>query len=69
MNQWVRIGLVVLLVVFGLRFAFGLFKIAMALVSTLFPLAILAGVGLIVYGLIWGNRKSLRSGHRGYLED
>jgi hypothetical protein len=70
MNSWVRLGLVVILGVFLLRFAFGVLAGAMTLVKVLFPLALVAGAGLVLYGLVRGaGRRSLGNGHRGYLDD
>lgn len=70
MNSWVRLGLVVILGVFLLRFAFGVLTGAMALIKVLFPVVLVVGAGLVVYGLIKGTgRRSLDKGHRGYLDD
>lgn len=70
MNSWVRLGLVVILGVFLLRFVFGILAGAMTLIKFLFPIALVAGAGLVLYGLVKGaSRRSLGGGHRGYLDD
>lgn len=52
MNRYVRLGLLILLGVLLLRVAFGVLSLAMRLVSLLFPLLMLVGAGLVIYGLI-----------------
>ncbi len=52
MNRYVRLGLLILLAVVLLQVAFRVLAIAMRLVAMLFPLLLLVGAGLIVYGLI-----------------
>ncbi len=52
MNRYVRLGILILLGVLLLRVAFGVLSLAMRLVSLLFPLLMLVGAGLIVYGII-----------------
>ncbi|MCS7066644.1 MAG: hypothetical protein NZL85_10300 [Fimbriimonadales bacterium] len=52
MNRYVRLGLLILLGVLLLRVAFSVLSLAMRLVSLLFPLLMLLGAGLVVYGLI-----------------
>jgi len=52
MNRYVRLGILILLGVLLLRVAFGVLSLTMRLVSLLFPLLILVGAGLIVYGII-----------------
>ncbi|GBC93363.1 hypothetical protein HRbin15_01854 [bacterium HR15] len=62
MNRYVRLGLLILLTVLLLRFAFGVLALAMRLVSLLFPLLMLVGAGLVVYGLVRHfQRRQLRS--------
>ncbi len=71
MNRYVRIGLLILLGVLLLRVAFGVLSLAMRLVSLLFPLLMLVGAGLVVYGLVryFQNRElNARASHR-ELED
>jgi len=52
MNRYVRLGLLILLTVLLLRVAFGVLSLAMRLVAMLFPLLMLVGAGLVVYGLV-----------------
>jgi len=71
MNRYVRLGLLILLGVLLLRVAFSLLSLAMRLVSLLFPLLMLVGAGLVVYGLIrhlQRQRLGARASHR-ELED
>lgn len=69
MNKWIRLGLVVVASVILLKFSFGILGWAMKLISVLFPIALLAGAGLVIYGIVRGSRKSLGSGYRGYLDE
>jgi threonine/homoserine/homoserine lactone efflux protein len=57
MNRYVRLGILILLGVLLLRVAFGVLALAMRLVSLLFPLLMLVGAGLIVYGIIRHFRR------------
>ncbi len=52
MNKWVRLGIAILLGVILLKVGFAILGLAMRLVAMLFPLLILVGSGLVVYGLI-----------------
>ena len=59
----VKLGAYVILGVIAAWLAFGLvFKIVGGLLSIVFPLAIVGGVGLILYGLISG--RALGGGRR-----
>lgn len=72
MNRYVRLGLLILLGVLLLRVAFGVLSLTMRLVAMLFPLLMLVGAGLVVYGLIrylQQNRELNASGSHRELED
>jgi Flp pilus assembly protein TadB len=62
MNRYVRLGLFILLAVLLLRVAFGVLSLAMRLVAMLFPLLMLVGAGLVVYGIVRHlQRQQLRA--------
>lgn len=71
MNQWVRLGLAVLIVVLVLNIGFRILGAAMGLVRLFFPLLMLVGAVLIVYGLVRHLRTRALRGRNGYppLED
>lgn len=71
MNQWVRLGLAVLIVVLVLNIGFRILAVAMGLVRLFFPLLMLVGAGFIVYGLVRHFRARALRNRNGYppLED
>lgn len=71
MNQWVRLGLAVLIVVLLLATGFRILLLAIGLVRLFFPLLILVGAGLIVYGLVRHFQARALNRRNGYppLED
>ncbi|CUU10009.1 MAG: hypothetical protein N2045_13200 [Fimbriimonadales bacterium] len=71
MNQWVRLGLAVLIVVLLLSVGLRILSVAIALVRFFFPLLVLVGAGLILYGLIRHFRARALRSRNGYppLED
>jgi len=62
MSGSVKLGLIIIAAVLTLGFVGGLIR---SLVAFIMPLAILAGIGLIAYGLV--SRKALGAGRRRYL--
>jgi len=59
MSNPIKIGLAIILVIVGIYFAIG---VTAMLLKALVPIAVLAAIGLIIYGLI--SRKSLGGGGR-----
>jgi|FaiFalFF_MnMetaG_3_1042247.scaffolds.fasta_scaffold00715_2 hypothetical protein len=68
MNRYVRLGILILLGVLLLRVAFGVLSLAMRVVSLLFPLLMLVGAGLVVYGIIRHYRRQ-RVGARAFWDE
>jgi len=72
MNRWVRIGLIILAMVILLQVGLGVLVLGLRLISAFFPLLMLIGVGLILYGLIQHWRHRLKRREHAYhdlLED
>jgi hypothetical protein len=68
MNRYVRLGILILLGVLLLRVTFGVLSLAMRVVSLLFPLLMLVGAGLVVYGMIRHYRRQ-RVGARAFWDE
>jgi hypothetical protein len=62
MSGSVKLGLIIIVAVLSLGWVLGIIK---SLVAFIMPLALLAGIGLVAYGLI--SRKALGQGRRRYL--
>ncbi|BBO24145.1 MAG: hypothetical protein HND43_07930 [Armatimonadetes bacterium] len=62
MSGSLKLGVVLILGVIGVALAISVLK---SLINLIMPIAIVAGVGLILYGLI--NRKALGGSGRRYL--
>lgn len=63
MSQPAKVGLTVLAAVVGVFIVFTVLKVILStLLSIVIPLAILGGIGLVVYGLV--TRNSLPGGRR-----
>ncbi len=62
MSGSVKLGLIIIASVLGLGFALGVIR---SLIAFIMPLAIIAGIALIAYGLV--SRKALGTSRRRYL--
>jgi len=62
MSGSIKLGLIIIVSVLVIGFAAGLIR---TLVGAILPIALVAGVGLIIYGLV--SRKALGTGRRRYL--